>query len=510
MTTGPEHTRPDTIEGGGPAGEELFRAFVRQTRDGIVIVDGDGAILEWNEGQESISGIARSEALSRPIWEVQRRLAPEGQRTDEYARVAREKALKGLGEGGGLRRVLEEEIQRPDGGRRIVQSVLFGLPSGGQMLAGAICRDVTESRRLEDELRANEERLSLALAASGQGLWDWDIVADTAYLSPEYLQLIGGGESEIPSARAFFQGTVHPDDARAVAVEMETHLQGKTPRSVIEYRMRRRSGEYCWVRGVGQVTARDPHGAPLRMTGVIGDIGDRRRMEEALRAAVRSRDDLLAVVSHDLRNPLSVIEMTLDLLRQGGAEGEGSSRADPLGVMIRSAGRMRRLIDDLLQAAAIDSGTFTLEKAREEVLPIIVESVQALSPLAAAKTLRLEQEVPSSIPAIDCDRQRVLQVLSNLLGNAVKFVPGGGLICVRTAVLQEHVEISVSDSGPGISEDLLPHVFERYWKGKTEGRRGVGLGLFIAKSIVEAHGGRIRAESRVGIGSTFFFTIPIA
>ena len=113
------------------------------------------------------------------------------------------------------------------------------------------------------------------------------------------------------------------------------------------------------------------------------------------------------------------------------------------------------------------------------------------------------------MPTVLCDRERILQVLGNLVGNAIKFTPNGGTITVHAEPAEGHVLVSVADTGPGIPDEYVPHIFERYWKGKREGRSGTGLGLYIAKGIVDAHGGRIWLESKVGVGSTFFFTIPI-
>jgi two-component system, chemotaxis family, sensor kinase Cph1 len=143
------------------------------------------------------------------------------------------------------------------------------------------------------------------------------------------------------------------------------------------------------------------------------------------------------------------------------------------------------------------------------VSSLIHEAAQALEPLAAAHTLRLEVDLPSLLPSILGDRQRILQVLTNLVGNAIKFTEKGGQVRIEARRMDDAVCCSVADTGVGIPADQVDHVFERYWKGKAEGREGTGLGLYIAKGIVEAHGGRIWVESRVGQGSRFSFTVPL-
>jgi PAS domain S-box-containing protein len=235
------------------------------------------------------------------------------------------------------------------------------------------------------------------------------------------------------------------------------------------------------------------------------------RLQIEMESAIQSREDLLAVVSHDLRGPLSSMKLSTDLIRLKGREAEDTLGLQrPLASMVRAANRMNRLISDLLNAASIKSGTFTLEVHAEEVLPVVVALVEDMRPAAASKGLRLDHTVSPDIPPVTCDRERVLQVLANLVGNAIKFTPEGGQICIDAGTRDDEVYFKVSDSGPGIAEDEQPHLFDQYWKSKPSGRFGTGLGLYIAKGIVKSHGGRIWVESRIGSGSTFVFTLPIA
>jgi len=234
------------------------------------------------------------------------------------------------------------------------------------------------------------------------------------------------------------------------------------------------------------------------------------RLSEEVRAASTARDNLLAVVSHDLRSPLTAIQLSAAILAHHPEGGERRQNQKQIAVIRRSTERMTHLIDGLLQAATIESGSFTIEPHREEVIPIVEESLQALEPLAATRSIHLVMEIPLNTPPIRCDRMRLIQVLVNLIGNAVKFVPDGGTIQVRAAAQSGHIQFAVSDDGPGIAQDELVRIFDRYWKGTSTGRHGAGLGLYIAKGIIEAHGGRIWVESQLGAGSTFFFTVPIA
>lgn len=215
--------------------------------------------------------------------------------------------------------------------------------------------------------------------------------------------------------------------------------------------------------------------------------------------AIEVRDELMAIVSHDLKNPLNVIEMAAHLL---------ADRAqDPLVDRIsRAADNMERLIGDLLDLAKIEGGRFTISPRAMSAKAIVEDGVGLIEAVAEQKHVRVE--VAAADIRIHADAQRVLQVLSNLLGNAIKFTPVGGTIRIGTEPEGDWVRFTVEDSGPGIAASELPHVFERYWQGRGASRHSVGLGLYIAKGIVDAHGGRIWVESRVGRGSTFHFTLP--
>ena len=225
-------------------------------------------------------------------------------------------------------------------------------------------------------------------------------------------------------------------------------------------------------------------------------------------AAVATREELLAVVSHDLRSPLGVIVTSAAILQRipfGGHEGERVHESAQ--IILRSANRMDRLIADLLDLAQIQAGKVTVEQTPQDVEGIIRDCVELLRPLAATKDLT---GMTSAVLHVRCDRERVLQILSNLVGNAIKFTPAGGSVSIAAEGIGTEARFFVRDTGQGISEEELPHIFDRFWKGQRKNRAGIGLGLSIAKGLVEAHGGRLWVESTLGAGTTFFFTIPLA
>jgi light-regulated signal transduction histidine kinase (bacteriophytochrome) len=245
----------------------------------------------------------------------------------------------------------------------------------------------------------------------------------------------------------------------------------------------------------------------LRRRAIEVDL-ERRLLSE--QRAVRARDDLIAVVSHDLRNPLSAILIQAQLMLRPSSVGNEESLhllrvgAERIG---RSATHMKALIDDLLDLARIETERFTLHLQSVESRVLLDEAVMAALPLTEAKRIALVVDL-IDLPRLEADPERIFRVLSNLLGNAVKFTPEGGTITLRAAQRGDELLITVIDSGPGIAADHLPYVFERYWKARPASQAGAGLGLYIARGIVEAHGGRIWAESSPS-GARLIFTLPL-
>jgi signal transduction histidine kinase len=238
---------------------------------------------------------------------------------------------------------------------------------------------------------------------------------------------------------------------------------------------------------------------------------DNARLYQQARQASRARDDTLAAISHDLRNGLNTVLTAVGLLlRSLPPDSEGRRDRRHVEAIRRSAERMNRVIGDLLDVASIESGRLFVEPRREAVPSIIAEAVAASRNQAVEKALRVEQVVTDSNLEAICDRDRVLQVLGNLIGNAIKFTPDGGLVQVTAEPSDDEVLFTVRDSGVGVSSKHLLHLFDRFWQATPKARLGSGLGLTIAKGVVEALGGRIWVESRPGEGTTFFFTLPRA
>jgi signal transduction histidine kinase len=230
-------------------------------------------------------------------------------------------------------------------------------------------------------------------------------------------------------------------------------------------------------------------------------IENARLYEQTVRAK-RLREDVLGIVSHDLRNPLNSIGLNAHMLakKTGAREALAIERAVP---------RAEALINDLLTAAALDAGSLPLQKSAESLCEVLQEAVEMQLPCARERSVVLEATIAGEIPPVTMDRRRVLEAVGNLIDNALKFTPAGGRVTVEARPGEGAVAVAVSDTGPGIAADQLPHLFDRFWQGATRRKAGAGLGLSIAKGIAEAHGGRLHVDSPPGRGATFTLVLPL-
>ncbi|WP_434045949.1 MULTISPECIES: sensor histidine kinase [Sorangium] len=237
-----------------------------------------------------------------------------------------------------------------------------------------------------------------------------------------------------------------------------------------------------------------------------GSYDQVREAREAARKAVAARDELMGIVAHDLRNPLGAITLKAALLRKT----SDSERVRHHAESIEHVGkRMERLIRTVLDVTTIEASKFSVTPAPCAVDDLLRETLEVFGPLAESRQVRLDQSVKEPGLVIRAERERVLQVLSNLLGNALKFTPQGGRVTLSVHREGAMAFFAVADTGPGIPRENLPSIFERFWKEDAPGKKGTGLGLYIAKGIIDAHNGRIWVESEVGRGARFCFTLPL-
>ncbi len=381
-----------------------------------------------------------------------------------------------------------------------------------------ILAEVIERRRVEEELSESEAKFRQMAENLDAVLFLADLDAKRVlYISPAYQTLLGRSPVSLYERPTAWREVIHEDDrARADAAVGGLVADGACDEQL---RIVRADGETRWVRlHVFPVPVSRP--GVHRVVGVVEDITDQRRAEEnarhlvaeqaaraAAEAGIRARDDILAFVSHDLRNPLNTVALGAELLHEAVDQPELAQGIDAIRWATR---RMNRLIEDLLAAAKVQAGRFSIVPSVADAAVILEHVVEGLRTEAHRRQIELDAEVQEPLPAVFADADRAVQALSNLAGNAIKFTPPGGRVVVSAGRRGDAIVFSVRDEGPGIPEEDRASLFDPFWQGGASDPRGAGLGLAIAKSIVDAHGGTIWVESEPGQGSTFSFTLPCA
>jgi PAS domain S-box-containing protein len=297
----------------------------------------------------------------------------------------------------------------------------------------------------------------------------------------------------------------HPEDRAADTATFERYLRREVDRRVMEKRHIRKDGKVIWVR----VTTSIVQLGPVRCSfGIIEDVSERKAAQDALEAAERRKDAFLAMLAHELRNPLASIRNCSELLRAVPYEDEHFDRVRD--VIERQSCNLARLVDDLLDAARLTTGKVTMQATTARLADIIEETLETVRPEALAREHELSVSLPSDV-WIYADKLRLVQALGNLLNNAVKFTPDKGRIGIACRVQDGNVLIAVSDNGPGIPPDDLPHIFKLFEQarpGLARSEGGLGIGLSITKQLIEMHGGEVSARSEPGKGSIFEIRLP--
>jgi PAS domain S-box-containing protein len=405
----------------------------------------------------------------------------------------------------------EVTLQRADG--TLIPAFLgVSMMQEGVLGSCLIVRDLSEQRhyrelqRTQQSLRASEERLELAQRAGGIGTFEWNIPTGAMNWSTTMEELYGFPAGGFSGRYENWKAAVHPNDQLRVEAD---HLRAVAERAELdtEFRILRQDGQTRWIVSKAKVF---PNGESMRMLGVSWDITERRQLEEELRAADRRKDEFLAVLSHELRNPLAPIRNAVHILKaQPGLQSDWS-----LGVLERQVQTMVRLLEDLLDVSRVSRQTLELRKERCELALVLDAALETSRPAIEGARHKLFVNVRSEPIYLYADAMRLAQTFSNLLNNAAKYTEQGGSIWLTAWQDADQAIISVRDSGIGIATQMLPHIFEIFWQardavGRSQG--GLGVGLSLVKGLVELHGGSVEAHSEgPGKGSEFIVRLPIA
>ena len=360
-------------------------------------------------------------------------------------------------------------------------------------------------------LQASDERYQLAVRGSSAGLWDWNILSNEVFLSPRFKRLLGYERDELPNAFASFFDALHPDDQRPTKRALDGHFSSLRTPYQIEVRLRTKAGGYRWFYMGGEAVT-DAGGRPYRMAGSIIDITERKVAESALQEANRRKDEFIATLAHELRNPLAPIRTGLQILGADSTNGPSATKARE--IIERQLTHMVRLVDDLLDISRITSAKVNLNKAHITVQQIVEVALEASGPYIDASSQTLSPQIAVQPIPVFADLTRMAQALSNILNNAAKYTPPGGSIDLVARRDGNDAVIEVRDNGSGIPPDMLEEVFDMFTQvGRTvnHAQGGLGIGLSIVRRLVGLHDGTVQAQSEgPGKGSTFTIRLPCA
>jgi PAS domain S-box-containing protein len=524
---------------------ERQRDLIELAPDAFFLADLDGRLMDVNQAACRMLGYQREELLSKTVADV---VVP-----DDMLRLA---AVRATLLSAGKANMGEWRHRRKDGTVVTVEVSSNILPGGRWQ---AFARDITERKRtIAERKRIEEEQRFLAEAGAvlatsldseqtlttlGQLMVrefaDWCIVdlfenANRA----KRLKVVSAGpdprqlgvaleelriDRRLPHLARRVLETRRPDliervtpetlESLAQSEEYLHLLRALDPQSIMGLPLAIR-GQLIGVMTLISATPERIYGLDdLRVAEAVAELAafaiEHGRLYQTALNATQLRDEVLGVVAHDLRNPAATIIMQATAMKRRGGQPERRNQK-PIDSILRTARRMNSLIDDLLDVTLIEAGQLRIDYARLPTRQLILDAVEPQRPLAASGAVDLALQLADDLPDVRGDQNRLTQVLANLIGNAVKFTPVEGRVTIGAASRDSEVLFWVADTGCGIAPEGLPHVFDRFWQAVKGAHHGVGLGLPVARGIVEAHGGHIWVESILGRGTIFFFTVPTA
>ena len=490
-------TAQKEAEAGLRRSEARFRRLAESNVLGIVQYRFDGTLIESNDAFLDILRVTRAD-LERTGLSWRELTPPEWHEADERG-WAQLRAT-------GVMEPYEKEYLRNDGSRAAVY--LGAANVDGSADEGiAYVLDISGIRSAERALKESEARFRVIANAMPQSVWSTRADGFHDYYNDQWYAFTGMpyGSTDGAGWNALF----HPDD-QPLAWERWRHSLRTGEPYEIEYRLRHHTGSYRWVLGRA-LPVRGEDGTIVRWMGTCTDIHEQKLTQEALQDADRRKDEFLAMLAHELRNPLAPIATAASLLAMAAQD---PARVRQVGAVIsRQTAHMTGLIDDLMDVSRVTRGLVSLERDDLPLSQVVDDAVEQVRSLLEGRTHRLEVRLACAGVTVNGDRKRLVQVLANILGNAARYTPAGGHIVLSGGVEDGCAVLAVRDNGIGMAPELVASAFELFYQGKRSPDRsqgGLGIGLALVRSLAELHGGSVEAASEgEGRGSTFTLRLPL-
>ena len=486
------------------ASHDYLRLLIDSGEEGFYSVDRDGATVMCNAAFLKMLGFAREEdAVGRKLHGLIHHSHPDGSHYAVCDCPIYQAARDGV-----PAHVKDEMFYRLDGTGFPVEYRARPVWHNGE-LQGAVCTfsDLTERRRTEQALRQSEAHLASVYAQTGAGISETDLGGRLFRMNDRFCDITGRSREALLETR--MHDITHPDDLVHSVAVFERSIDSGVP-CELEKRYVRPDGSVVWVNNT-MCPVSSVQGGPVDSMMVVSvDISERKRAEEALRQADRRKDEFLAMLAHELRNPMAPIRAAADMIGLAHLDPERLRRTSQ--IISRQVRHMTGLVDDLLDVSRVTRGLVGLDKADLDVKQVIAHAMEQVRPLVEEKRHHLTVDLDAARAHVLGDQKRLVQVLTNLLNNAAKYTPAGGSIHLTMRVSHAQVSLHVADNGIGIPANLQPRIFDLFTQAERSPDRsqgGLGIGLALVKALVELHGGTVRSESAgPGAGSDFIVTLP--
>ncbi|HSR66099.1 MAG TPA: PAS domain S-box protein [Xanthomonadaceae bacterium] len=486
---------------------EQFRRAIQDAPIPVMLHAEDGQVLQLSNVWTELTGYTLGDTKAL------RRLLARAYGADEHDLGPAVQRLFGHEGAAQLQTELPVETRN---GQRLTWTLSASSPGqlrDGRRFVVAMAVDITERKRTERQLRASEERASLATRVAQVGIWSWEPDTNHFEADPRCREILGV-PADAPMAFDPGMPHLHPDDRELARRGLELALDPQgSGHYEAELRVLRADGSMRWISGRAQCVFRGSgrRRRPALLLGSLIDITESKHMQESLLEADRRKDEFLATLAHELRNPLAPLRNCLHVLKMHDVDDPHAARLHAM--MDRQVAQMVRLVDDLLEVSRITRGNVELRKRPVALAEILSSAVETSRPLLDQGGHRIEVHTPPPTVMLHADPMRLEQVFTNLLNNAAKYTPPGGRIVVKTRVEDGMAQVSVCDNGIGLPAEMLVQVFDMFTQcehSRSQAQGGLGIGLTLVRSLVEQHGGRVEARSEgLGFGSEFIVHLPL-